>query len=160
MILVSASDCLQHKFGSNCLNGGNLNVGTVEVQLDSIADTKLLALRTIDCKTVVFFSKSVKNSVKRGVRVLRARSASLTRVFSVSPQSRSLFSALFENLSPQEQFAPRAEQRLEIAQRNCTAMLSQIREELNTPTDNEQLLRLKRMSKSPHSKPRRGDLAL
>ncbi|CAH3109586.1 unnamed protein product [Porites lobata] len=43
---------------------------------------------------------------------------------------------------------------------NCTAMLSQIREELNMPTDNEQLLRLKRMSKSPHSKPRRGDLAL
>ena len=33
-------------------------------------------------------------------------------------------------------------------QGNCTAMLSQIREELNTPTDNEQLLRLKRMSKS------------
>ena len=30
-------------------------------------------------------------------------------------------------------------------------MLSQIREKLNTPTDNEQLLRLKRMSKSPHS---------
>ena len=28
-----------------------------------------------DCKTVVFFSKSVKESVKRGVRVLRARSA-------------------------------------------------------------------------------------
>ena len=44
--------------------------------------------------------------------------------------------------------------------RNCAAMLSQIREKLNTPTDNEQLLRLKRMSKSPHSKPRRGDLAL
>ena len=58
------------------------------------------------------------------------------------------------------QFALRAEQRLEIALGNCTAMLSQIREELNTPTDNEQLLRLKRMSKSPHSKPRRGDLAL
>ena len=65
-----------------------------------------------------------------------------------------------ENLSPQEQFALRAEQRLEIAPGNCTAMLSQIREELNTPTDNEQLLRLKRMSKSPHSKPRLGDLAL
>ncbi|CAH3196104.1 unnamed protein product, partial [Porites evermanni] len=42
---------------------------------------------------------------------------------------------------------------------NCTAMLSQIREELNTPTDNEQLLRLKRMSKSPHSNPGLGDLA-
>ena len=76
------------------------------------------------------------------------------------PMSRSLFSALFENLSPQEQFALRAEQRLETAPGNCTAMLSQIREELNTPTDNEQLLRLKRMSKSPHSKPRLGDLAL
>ena len=35
--------------------------------------------------------------------------------------------------------------------RNCAAMLSQIREKLNTPTENEQLLRLKRMSKSPHS---------
>ena len=57
-------------------------------------------------------------------------------------------------------FALRAEQRLETAPGNCTAMLSQIREELNTPTDNEQLLRLKRMSKSPHSKPRLGDLAL
>ena len=29
----------------------------------------------LDCKTVGFFSKSVKKSVKRGVRVLRARSA-------------------------------------------------------------------------------------
>ena len=53
-----------------------------------------------------------------------------------------------------------AEQRLETALGNCTAMLSQIREELNTPTDNEQLLRLKRMSKSPHSNPLLGDLAL
>ena len=33
--------------------------------------------------------------------------------------------------------------------RNCAAMLAQIREKLNTPTDNDQLLRLKRMSKSP-----------
>ena len=31
---------------------------------------------------------------------------------------------------------------------------------LNTPTDNEKLLRLKRMSKSPHSNPHLGDLAL
>ena len=54
-----------------------------------------------------------------------------------------------ENLSPQE-FALRAEQRLEIAPTKCTAMLSQIREELNMLTDNEQLLRLKTMSKSPH----------
>ena len=29
----------------------------------------------VDCKTVGFFSKSVKKSVKRGVRVLCARSA-------------------------------------------------------------------------------------
>ena len=62
-----------------------------------------------------------------------------------------------EKLSPQE-FALRAEQRLETATGNYAAMLSQIREELNTPTDNEQLLRFKRMSKSPHSNPRLGDL--
>ena len=39
-------------------------------------------------------------------------------------------------------------------------MLSQIREKLNPPTDNEQLLRLKRMSKSPHSNPLLRDLAM
>ena len=39
--------------------------------------------RKIDCKTVFFFSKSIKNSAKRGVRDL-------------SPQSRSLFSASFQ----------------------------------------------------------------
>ena len=47
--------------------------------------------------------------------------------------------------------------------RNWAAMLSQIREKLNTPTDNEQLLtlfRLKRMGKSPHSNPLLLDLAL
>ena len=41
-------------------------------------DTRLPArgtLRELDCKTVGFFSKSVKKSVKRGVRVLRAQSA-------------------------------------------------------------------------------------
>ena len=38
------------------------------------------AFKTLDCKTVgFFFSKSVKKSVKRGVRVLRARRASLKR---------------------------------------------------------------------------------
>ena len=40
-----------------------------------------------------FFSKSVKKSVKRGVRVLRARAS---HAESVSPQSRSLFSASFQ----------------------------------------------------------------
>ena len=40
-----------------------------------------------------FFSKLVKKSVKRCVRVLRARSA---RVSHVSPQSRSLFSVSFQ----------------------------------------------------------------
>ena len=44
--------------------------------------------------------------------------------------------------------------------RNCAAMLLQIREKLNTPTGHEQLLRLKRMSKSPHSIPLLRDLAL
>ena len=47
------------------------------------------------------------------------------------------FSSRKENLSPQEQFALRAEQRL--APGNYMAMLSKIREELNTITDNEQL---------------------
>ena len=44
--------------------------------------------------------------------------------------------------------------------RNWAAMLSQIREKLNTPTDQEQLFRLKRMGKSPHSNPLLRDLAL
>ena len=42
----------------------------------------------IDCKTVGFFSKSVKKSVKRGVRVLRARSARASH----APVSLSVFS--------------------------------------------------------------------
>ena len=49
-----------------------------------------------------------------------------------------------ENLSPQEQFALHAEQWLEIAQGNCKAMLSQIREELNTPTDNETIIAIEK----------------
>ena len=44
--------------------------------------------------------------------------------------------------------------------RNWAAVLSQIREKLNTPTDNEQLFRLKRMGESPHSNPLLRDLAL
>ena len=52
-----------------------------------------------------FLSKSVKKSVKRGVRVLRVRSARASHARracdtrekkSVSPQSRSMFSALFK----------------------------------------------------------------
>ena len=42
----------------------------------------------------------------------------------------------------------------------CFRVLSQFREKLNTPTDNEQLLQLKRMSKSPPSNPLLRDLAL
>ena len=55
-------------------------------------------------KQLVFFSESVKKSVKRGVRILRARSARVShagrvnRTFSVSPQSRSLFSGSFQNI--------------------------------------------------------------
>ena len=45
MILVPASDCLQHKFGANYVNGRNLNVRTAEVQLDSVADTELLGIK-------------------------------------------------------------------------------------------------------------------
>ena len=44
--------------------------------------------------------------------------------------------------------------------RNWAAMLSQIREKLNTPTDNEQLFRLKRIGKFPHSNLLLRDLAL
>ena len=44
--------------------------------------------------------------------------------------------------------------------RNCIATFSQIREKLNMPTDNEQLSRLKRMSKSPYSNPLLRDLTL
>ena len=62
----------------------------------------------------VFFSKSVKKSVKSGVKVVRARSARAShalhalraceareekRIFSVSPQSRSLFSVSFQTFS-------------------------------------------------------------
>ena len=53
----------------------------------------------VDCKTVGFFSKSVKKSVKRNFWVLRARSSRAShprRARSVSPQSRSLFSASFQ----------------------------------------------------------------
>ena len=44
--------------------------------------------------------------------------------------------------------------------RNCIVTFSQIREKLNMPTDNEQLSRLKRMSKSPYSNPLLRDLTL
>ena len=55
----------------------------------------------LDCKQF-FFSKSEKKLVKRGVRVLRARNARASyarerkNIFSVSSQSRSLFSASFQ----------------------------------------------------------------
>ena len=49
-----------------------------------------------------------------------------------------------------------AKQRLETGLR-C---FPKLREKLNTPTDNEQLFRLKRMGKSPHSNPLLRDLAL
>ena len=38
-----------NKFGANCLNGRNLNVRTVEVQLDSVADTKLPGIKIDNC---------------------------------------------------------------------------------------------------------------
>ena len=44
-----------------------------------------------------FFSKSVKKPLKRGVRVLRARSSRASHARSVSPQSRCLFSASFQS---------------------------------------------------------------
>ena len=59
----------------------------------------VLATLTLDCKRVVFFfSKSVKKSVKRGERVLHARSArsSHAREKTVCPQSHSPFSDSFQ----------------------------------------------------------------
>ena len=54
MILVPASDCLQHKFEANCLNGRNTNVRTAKVQLDLVANTNLLAIKIDNCfKTIV-----------------------------------------------------------------------------------------------------------
>ena len=44
-----------------------------------LRNPSLEARRELDCKTVVFFSKSVKKSVKRGVRVLRGRRARSAR---------------------------------------------------------------------------------
>ena len=58
---------------------------------------------------------------------------------------------LFDVVEEGEPFSSRVRSSCGTKVRNCAAMLSQIREKLNTPTDNEQLLRLKRMSKSPHS---------
>ena len=65
MILIAASDSLQHKFGANCLNGRNLNVRTVEVQLDSVADTKLPGIKINNC-----FQTTVSNIGKR-LRLLK-----------------------------------------------------------------------------------------
>ena len=50
------------------------------------------AWQGLDCKTVGFFSKSVKKSAKRGVRVVRARSANLTlcQTFHTSSPLRSV----------------------------------------------------------------------
>ena len=67
---------------------------------------------------------------------------------------------LFVVLEEGESFSTRVCSPCGTKVRNCSAILSQIREKLNTPTDNEQLLRLKRMSKSPHCNPLLRDLAL
>ena len=55
---------------------------------------------------------------------------------------------LFVVVEEGESFSSRVSSSCGTKVRNCAAMLSQIREKLNTPTDNDQLLRLKRMSKS------------
>ena len=52
---------------------------------------------------------------------------------------------LFVVVEEGESFSSRVCSSCETKVRNCAAMLSQIREKLNTPTDNDQLLRLKRM---------------
>ena len=67
---------------------------------------------------------------------------------------------LFVVLEEGESFSTRVCSPCGTKVRNYTAMLSQIREQLNTPTDDEQLLRLKRMSKYSHSNPLLSDLAI
>ena len=67
---------------------------------------------------------------------------------------------LFAVLEEGESFSTRVCSLCGTKVRNCTVMVSQIREKPNMPTDNEQLLRLKRMSKSPYSNPLLRDLAL
>ena len=67
---------------------------------------------------------------------------------------------LFVVLEEGESFSTRVCSPCGTKVRNCAAMLSQIREKLNTPTDNEQLLRLRGMGKSLRSNPLLRDLAL
>ena len=67
---------------------------------------------------------------------------------------------LFVVLEEGESFSTRVCSPCGTKVRNWAAMLSQIREKLNTPTDNEQLFRLKRIGKSPHTNPLLRDLAL
>ena len=67
---------------------------------------------------------------------------------------------LFAVLEEGESFSTRVCSLCGTKVRNCTVMVSQIREKPNMPTDNEQLLRLKRMSKSPYSNPLLRDLTL
>ena len=52
----------------------------------------------VDCKTVGFFLKIIKEIGKawRKSRACEAREKKTDRIFSVSPQSRSLFSASFQ----------------------------------------------------------------
>ena len=76
----------------------------------------------LDCKTVgVFFSKSVKKSVKRGVRVLRGRSARASHrsLFSASFQSFNLFDCSrvldYEKIRAVLQSTPLSEPRVEQA---------------------------------------------
>ena len=64
MILVPASDCLQRTFGAKCLNGRNLNVKTVETQLDSVADSKLPGIK-IDKKKTVSNTEKLLRLLKR-----------------------------------------------------------------------------------------------
>ena len=82
------------------LQGGTTVINVLGREEPSHLPLESYIVRT-DCKTVGFFTKSVKKSVKRAVRVLRARSARASharrayeaRDFSVSPQvSLSVFS--------------------------------------------------------------------
>ena len=72
-------------------NGKNVNLNLV-----TYLHIKRYLRVKLDCKSVGFFLKISKEIGKRGVRVLRVRRAcearEKKRIFSGSPQSRSLFS--------------------------------------------------------------------
>ena len=85
------SSCLQGKYAAPLFS---VILRPLVLALGIEHETFRSAVKRVDCKTVVFSSKSVKKSVKRWVRLFRAKLASLERPTSVSGER--LFSASFQ----------------------------------------------------------------